>query len=102
VRLSNGYKTKAIFTVVYETVDDADQVVESAVQIEVGPGEVVDLFEGKWRVNAQRIRFTAEADDGKQWRRFEKRWMPLVTKSDAKGVLGYASPTIETSVVAIK
>jgi hypothetical protein len=102
VRLTNGYNSRVTVDLTYETVDGSDHVVQDTCQVVLDPGEVVDVMQGDWQVNAQRVEFTARADDGKEWKRFSKQWLNLVPEKDEQGVPGYASPSIQTSVIAIR
>lgn len=102
VRLSNAHTTRVTVEVTFETVDETDQVVESTCQVVLGPGEVVDLYQDDWRVNAQRVEVLARADDGREWKRFRKQGLDLVPERDEEGAPGYAAAVIQTTVIAFR
>jgi hypothetical protein len=102
IRLSNGYTSRITVNLTYQTLDANEDPVEGSVEVELAPGEVVDVYQGNWQVNAQRISFSAVAEDGAEWERWSKRWLELVPERDEKGTPGYASPRIETKVVAFR
>jgi hypothetical protein len=110
LRVSNGAKEKIKVKVQYEAVDASDQAGwfpqapedgKRALEFELQPGEVANLQDGDWRVNASRVRIWAEGG-GQQWQQFRDRDLELVPERDDRGTPGYAAAEAQTFNVAFQ
>jgi hypothetical protein len=102
VTLANALKQKVKVRMTYETLGEDDEPVEGTCEFELDPGEVCDLEQEGWQVNASRIKFTATAADGTVLKRFQDEWLNLVPETDDDGVQGYASPDKQRSCISIR
>jgi hypothetical protein len=112
VRFSNPTNKKVKVKLYYQTTDIEDNAVwptgrpgdaeAKPVEVEVEPGEVAEVTEGDWTVNANRISFTAETDDGEQkWEQFKDQELNLVPE-ETDGAEGYAAPNVQAITLAFK
>ncbi|MBY0227698.1 MAG: hypothetical protein K2W96_00315, partial [Gemmataceae bacterium] len=111
VRFANTTKKKVKVKFFYETVTEDDKLDwptgepakgGTPVELDLEPGEVAEVKEGDWTVNASRISFTAQTEDGsKKWEQFKDQEMDLVPE-DTEGVKGYAAPAIQTLTLSFK
>jgi hypothetical protein len=102
VTLCNACKHKVKLFITYETLNEADEIVEDSVDVELDPNEVCDLEQDGWLVNATRIRIFARCADGTVLKKFRDEWMNLVPETDEEGVPGYASPSVQRASIAIR
>jgi hypothetical protein len=102
INLSNARDEKVTATVTYETLNEDGELVEDTVEVPLDPGEVVELYQGDWRINARRVKLLVEGADGAQLKRFKDDWLDLVPETDENGVPGYPAPNIQTKVIAIR
>jgi hypothetical protein len=110
LRVGNGTKEKVKVFVEYETQNDQGQTqwypqngqARKGLQFDLAPGEVSDLKDGDWQINARRVRVWAQGADGKRWVRFKDKELDLVPEKDGKGNHGYASPQKQKMVVAFR
>ena len=112
VRLANATKKKVKVRLFYQTTDrDANAVWPTGkpgeegaqpLEVELEPGEVADVQQGDWTVNASRASFTAETEDGEvKWEQFKDKELDLVPE-ETDGAEGYASPTLQTMTLSFR
>ncbi len=53
-----------------------------AVTVSLAPGEIADIKEGDWRLNASRVRIWAKSET-QEWNQFKNRDLPLVPEAGA-------------------
>jgi hypothetical protein len=112
MRVGNGSKQKIKVHVQYETVTDKQKKDwfpqdpdkgKKKLEFDLKPGEVSDLQDGDWQINASRARIWAETEDGKQeWQQFKDKDLALVPEKDDKGQAGYTAPKQQTFNVAFR
>jgi hypothetical protein len=102
VTLSNATQTKLKVKLTYETFDERNEVVVDEAEVELDPGEVADIEQDGWRINARRIMIYAQGDDGTELRRFKDRWLDLVPEIAEDGLPGYPSPTIQRATIVLR
>jgi hypothetical protein len=85
--------------VVWYPGDPADS--EQSITYEVGPGEVVDVYDNDWRINADVVRVWAESST-KNWLEFKTKDLLLVPETDEAGIHGYLDQQVQTFVLAIR
>jgi hypothetical protein len=73
---------------------DPDAPDAQCVTYELNPGEVCDLQDNDWKLNATKVRIEAESE-GRKWARFSKNDLWLVPETDDQGNHGYVAPDIE-------
>jgi hypothetical protein len=67
---------------------------------DIGPGEVMDLADNGWRINAARVRLWAKAGD-RDLVQFKDKDLWLVPETNTDGAPGYESAEIQTFFFAI-
>lgn len=102
VRLANNLNQKVTLNLIYQTLSEDGNTVEGESEVELDPGEVADLYENDWRVNAMQVRFSAVAADGTVLRRLNDQWVDIVPETDEAGIRGYPSSTIQTQVISLR
>ena len=104
LRIGNDTKEKVRVNVQYFTLDDAGQWVwgPSAPEqmgpplaFELDPGEIVDIQDGDWRVNGQRVRIWADSDS-RAWNQFKDADLWLVPERDGEDNAGYVAADVQT------
>ena len=103
LRVGNDSKEKVTVSLQYKT-DTADGPKwfpadpaadpNQAVQITLAPGEVADIKEGDWRLNASNVRIWAKSDT-QEWNMFKDKDLPLVPETDDKGANTYAANDLQ-------
>ncbi len=73
---------------------DPDAPDAQCVTYDLNPGEVCDLQDNDWKLNATKVRIEAESE-GRKWTRFSKNDLWLVPETDDQGNHGYVAPDIE-------
>jgi hypothetical protein len=110
LRVGNGSKQKLRVHVRYETLDDQNEMQwypdaaegSKTLEYDLKPGEVADLKDGDWQINATRVRIWAEGPEGKKWVRFKDKELKLVPEKDKDGNHGYPSSRLQTFVVSFR
>jgi hypothetical protein len=112
LRVSNATQQKLRIFIRYETYTDSDErqwfppadTDPGTLAIDLDPGEVCDVTDGDWRLNARRVRIWAEGEDDTKakWLRFKDKGLWLVPEVDADGNHAYAFPRIQTFTVAFR
>src|SRR5262249_46393995 len=83
LRLGNGMEEAVTFHVRYHSPSDEGKWAwfppeKKVLDFTVEPGKVIDVYDGDWRVNADRARIWAESASGKKWDTFEQDDLLLV------------------------
>jgi hypothetical protein len=68
---------------------------------ELAAGEITDLFDNDWRINASRVRIWATTASGDNRLPFKDRDLWLVPEKDDQGAPGYESREIQTFFLAV-
>ncbi len=112
LRVSNATQQKLRIYIRYQTVTDSDDMQwfpakggdPNTLTLDLDAGEVCDVMDGDWRVNASRVRIWAEGEDETKarWMRFKSESLWLVPEVDADDNHVYAFPRIQTFTVAFR
>jgi hypothetical protein len=102
VTLANTLRQKCKVVLTYETLDEDDEPVEDTCEVELDPGEICDIEQEGWLVNARRIKFVVTTADGMELKRFKDEWLNLVPETDDDDVPGYASPEKQRCTISVR
>jgi hypothetical protein len=66
------------------------------------PGQMLDLEDDGWRVNANKARIWAKSASGTAWDTFKDKDLYLVPEQDKDGYLGYYAPEMQVFTFTVK
>ena len=109
IRLSNGTEEALIFHIKYEIPDENDKGTwlpsepgdEKELNLKLAPGEVVDLTDNKWRVNARSARIWCESETRK-YHQFKDKDLLLVPEVDGDSKNRYLADSIDVFHFTVK
>jgi hypothetical protein len=105
LRLANATKGRLTARVLYETQNDKGETVWQPVRpkeggdpltVELDPGDVTNITDNDWTVQASRVRLWATSADNNEWGTFKDKDLWLVPETNDKGEHGYFSPQVES------
>jgi hypothetical protein len=70
-------------------------------KVTLDAGETADLFDGDWRVNADKARMWAESASGQEWDNFREDVFPLVPEETEEGNPRYRAYARDTVVFTV-
>jgi len=110
LRVANSSKNAVTVSVLYETATSegmqwypaqGDQEEWKPLEVSLEPGEVVDLKDGNWKLNASRVRIWATGES-RAWERFKQEDLWLVPEVDDAGNHSYRAPEPDVFVYSIR
>lgn len=106
VRIVNAIQEPVTFHIRYHSpADDGTSgwfpPEKQTLDIPLEPGQVANVYDGPWRLNADQIRIWADTESGKNWNSFKAKPFNLVPEQSQDGRPGYMAPAADTVVFTI-
>ncbi len=100
LRVANETDKPITVFVQYQTLNDKNEWVwsaegDDALPYQLQPGEVTDLADNGWRINAVSAHVWAKSDAGDEWVAFKNQELWLVPEQDADGNHVYQDPDVQ-------
>ncbi|MFO0807135.1 MAG: hypothetical protein U0746_00765 [Gemmataceae bacterium] len=102
LRFANNSKERVTLKVEVPTAPENKVDAPRKLEYKLEPGEVADLKDGDWRVNAAKVRFSVVTEKGKELNQFKDKDFVLVPEKDDKGEPSYQSATPEVAQIGIQ
>jgi hypothetical protein len=102
LRFANNSKERVTLKVEVPAAPENKTEAPRQLEYKMEPGEVADLKDGDWRVNASKVRFSVVTEKGKELNQFKDKDFVLVPEKDEKGEPSYQAATPEVAQIGIQ